>query len=401
VKLSCYIIETEFLRSLVSRSSSESYMTRLHLHLNPSLAETYRQAGLSRCGRGGGGVAQAATIGFAMSAWGEFAFIVATASREAGTLDSDSYGAVILAVLVSAVYSPLAVKIAIAQVPCRVTLTTPCPLTSTSHARNPFNLNFFDSAQCLMVRRWRLIGYFPILYNPLPSYVPHSAAQAQRSQRWRDASGSALRIRTPENKGTFLPSPRRRSPLTRRPGHALGRWQKSKNDMRDEKRLRQNPDGAPKDADGHVLHKVRNPIQLNTRTSVVIISVAPGIQGPSGSRQRGSWEHILTVFLRLSIKSCTNIFAPNSYGTDVRPLCILQVYYVARIQTRSKWGLMDSLMKCVHDTLQVDVVDFRVHNKGGSSCFELYLRDRELWAPNTHAVVQPYTDQVLPDQLAG
>jgi len=40
------------------------------------------------------------------------------------------------------------------------------------------------------------------------------------------------------------------------------------------------------------------------------------------------------------------------------------------------------------------VVDFRVHNKGGSSCFELYLRDRELWAPNTHAPIQPYTDQV-------
>jgi hypothetical protein len=29
------------------------------------------------------------------------------------------------------------------------------------------DLNFFDSAQCLMVRRWRLIGHFPILYNPL------------------------------------------------------------------------------------------------------------------------------------------------------------------------------------------------------------------------------------------
>ena len=28
------------------------------------------------------------------------------------------------------------------------------------------DLNFFYSAQCLMVRRWRLIGYFPILYNP-------------------------------------------------------------------------------------------------------------------------------------------------------------------------------------------------------------------------------------------
>jgi hypothetical protein len=35
--------------------------------------------------------------------------------------------------------------------------------SSTSHARNPFNLNFFDSAQCQMVRSWRLIGYFPIL----------------------------------------------------------------------------------------------------------------------------------------------------------------------------------------------------------------------------------------------
>jgi hypothetical protein len=47
--------------------------------------------------------------------------------------------------------------------------------SSTSHARNPFNLNFFDSAQCLMVRRWRLIGYFPILYNPQKhtSLVPH------------------------------------------------------------------------------------------------------------------------------------------------------------------------------------------------------------------------------------
>jgi hypothetical protein len=33
-----------------------------------------------------------------MAAWGEFAFIVATASREAGTMDPDAYGAVILVV---------------------------------------------------------------------------------------------------------------------------------------------------------------------------------------------------------------------------------------------------------------------------------------------------------------
>jgi hypothetical protein len=35
------------------------------------------------------------------------------------------------------------------------------------YARNPFNLNFLTRLCGLMVRRWRLIGYFPILYNPL------------------------------------------------------------------------------------------------------------------------------------------------------------------------------------------------------------------------------------------
>ncbi len=56
---------------------------------------------------------EAAKIGFAMSAWGEFAFIVATASKEAGTLGHEDYSAVILAVLLSAVYAPYAVKSAI------------------------------------------------------------------------------------------------------------------------------------------------------------------------------------------------------------------------------------------------------------------------------------------------
>jgi hypothetical protein len=43
--------------------------------------------------------------------------------------------------------------------------------THSRHTYSPTpcnDLNFFDSAhQCLMVRRWRLIGHFPILYNPL------------------------------------------------------------------------------------------------------------------------------------------------------------------------------------------------------------------------------------------
>ena len=56
---------------------------------------------------------EAAKIGFAMSAWGEFAFIVATASREAGTLGHQEFSAVILCVLLSAMYAPLAVNYAI------------------------------------------------------------------------------------------------------------------------------------------------------------------------------------------------------------------------------------------------------------------------------------------------
>jgi hypothetical protein len=40
------------------------------------------------------------------------------------------------------------------------------------YARNPFNLNFLTRLCGLMVRRWRLIGYFPILYNP-SSIQPH------------------------------------------------------------------------------------------------------------------------------------------------------------------------------------------------------------------------------------
>jgi len=56
---------------------------------------------------------EASKIGFAMSAWGEFAFIVATASRSAGTLGHEEFSAVILCVLLSAIYAPLCVSQAI------------------------------------------------------------------------------------------------------------------------------------------------------------------------------------------------------------------------------------------------------------------------------------------------
>merc|ERR1719411_1732221 len=53
-------------------------------------------------------------VGFSMSAWGEFAFILATASYGAGTMDKESFSAVLLAVLLSVIYSPYALTLTIA-----------------------------------------------------------------------------------------------------------------------------------------------------------------------------------------------------------------------------------------------------------------------------------------------
>eukprot|EP01083_Nonionella_stella_P290510 988465_1 len=46
------------------------------------------------------------TVGFSMSAWGEFAFIIATASFSEGTIDKESFSSVLLAVLLSVIISP-------------------------------------------------------------------------------------------------------------------------------------------------------------------------------------------------------------------------------------------------------------------------------------------------------
>merc|ERR1719242_2769647 len=45
-------------------------------------------------------------VGFSMSAWGEFAFILATVSYSEGTMDKESFSSVLLAVLLSVIYSP-------------------------------------------------------------------------------------------------------------------------------------------------------------------------------------------------------------------------------------------------------------------------------------------------------
>merc|ERR550539_611636 len=45
-------------------------------------------------------------VGFSMSAWGEFAFILATVSYSEGQMDKESFSVVLLAVLLSVIYSP-------------------------------------------------------------------------------------------------------------------------------------------------------------------------------------------------------------------------------------------------------------------------------------------------------
>ena len=55
------------------------------------------------------------TVGFSMSAWGEFAFIIATASFEDGTIDEESFSAVLLAVLLSVIVSPYGLRLTLSH----------------------------------------------------------------------------------------------------------------------------------------------------------------------------------------------------------------------------------------------------------------------------------------------
>eukprot|EP00490_Sorites_sp_Unknown_P007490 CAMPEP_0114670266 /NCGR_PEP_ID=MMETSP0191-20121206/39322_1 /TAXON_ID=126664 /ORGANISM="Sorites sp." /LENGTH=84 /DNA_ID=CAMNT_0001927609 /DNA_START=1289 /DNA_END=1539 /DNA_ORIENTATION=+ len=48
-----------------------------------------------------------------MSAWGEFAFILATASFEEGTIDMEAFSSVLLAVMVSVIVSPYALRLTV------------------------------------------------------------------------------------------------------------------------------------------------------------------------------------------------------------------------------------------------------------------------------------------------
>ena len=51
------------------------------------------------------------TVGLAMSAWGEFAFITATTARREGLMDEYTFSAVVLAVMISVVLSPTLLRL--------------------------------------------------------------------------------------------------------------------------------------------------------------------------------------------------------------------------------------------------------------------------------------------------
>ena len=51
------------------------------------------------------------TVGLAMSAWGEFAYITATTARREGLMDEHTFSAVVLAVMMSVVLSPTLLRL--------------------------------------------------------------------------------------------------------------------------------------------------------------------------------------------------------------------------------------------------------------------------------------------------
>ena len=55
------------------------------------------------------------SIGFSMSAWGEFAFIIATASYEDGTISQEMFSSVLLAVLLSVIISPYSLRLTLSH----------------------------------------------------------------------------------------------------------------------------------------------------------------------------------------------------------------------------------------------------------------------------------------------
>ena len=52
-------------------------------------------------------------VGFAMTAWGEFAFITAATAKEAGIIDAELFSSAILAVMLSVVVSPVLLRLVI------------------------------------------------------------------------------------------------------------------------------------------------------------------------------------------------------------------------------------------------------------------------------------------------
>ena len=52
-------------------------------------------------------------VGFAMTAWGEFAFITAATAKEAGIIDAELFSSAILAVMLSVVVSPVFLRLVI------------------------------------------------------------------------------------------------------------------------------------------------------------------------------------------------------------------------------------------------------------------------------------------------
>ena len=108
------------------------------------------------------------TVGLAMSAWGEFAFITATTARREGLMDAHTFSAVILAVMMSVVLSPTLLR---------------------RH----------------LSRSSKTVSCAPL---PSPAHTPHAPRTPPARSRARSRARGSHTLRTPSEPHTPHPAPR-------------------------------------------------------------------------------------------------------------------------------------------------------------------------------------------------
>ncbi|KAL1495156.1 hypothetical protein AB1Y20_017021 [Prymnesium parvum] len=125
-------------------------------------------------------------VGFAMAAWGEFAFITATTARAEGIIDQKTFSAVILAVVISVVVSPILLRWtivrssrhAVASIEAAAQSTVKSYVCASTHVPSPPSAEgatrqpSLEEARRSLLRSPLAQPCFPLLLARLPVITP-------------------------------------------------------------------------------------------------------------------------------------------------------------------------------------------------------------------------------------